>query len=84
MPVGGNSPLSMKQAAATIQALSPKLVVPMDYPPTNFDEELQELQLHLKGAATKSKEVLPKLTVSPTSLPMDTTTIFMAPITHSV
>ena len=84
MPVGGNSTLSMKQAAATIQALSPKLVVPMDYTPTNFDEELQELQLHLKGAATKSKEVLPKLTVSSTSLPMDTTTIFMAPITHSV
>jgi len=81
MPIGGDATLSMKQAAATIQALSPKLVVPMDYSPSNFDESLQELQLHLKG--TSSKEVLPKLTVSSTSLPMDLTTIVLEQLAPS-
>jgi L-ascorbate metabolism protein UlaG (beta-lactamase superfamily) len=75
VPIGGA--LSATKAAALVAQLDPKIVVPMTVCEDDADcEEALRKFLHEMGA---EPAVQPRLSVTPSSLPPETTTVLLEP-----
>ncbi len=73
VPIGG--PLSATAAAALVAQLDPKIVVPMPVCEVEADcQDAMDKFLHEMGA---QPSVQPKLSVSPSGLPSETTTVLL-------
>ena len=71
VPVGGGLMLKPNQAAEAVNAIEPKLVVPMCYQQPGLKVEFEPLDRFLKEMGLKTVEPQPKLTVTRASLPLD-------------
>jgi L-ascorbate metabolism protein UlaG (beta-lactamase superfamily) len=72
VPVGGLSTLTAAQAAETISALAPRLVIPMHYRTDVVTMELDPVDRFLKEMAVQDTTPQPKLSVTKSSLPAET------------
>ena len=74
-PVGGGSTMGAAAAVETISLLQPKLVMPMHFKTEVVDMGLQPLGHFLKEMGLKEIVSQPKLTVSKSTLPAETTVV---------
>jgi len=72
VPVGGISTIDASGAAEIINALQPKIVIPMHYKTAAVNLELDPLDKFLKEMGSKEIAPLPKLSVNKSALPIDT------------
>ncbi|MFA4835669.1 MAG: MBL fold metallo-hydrolase [Dehalococcoidia bacterium] len=72
VPVGGVSTIDAAGAAEIINALQPKIVIPMHYKTAAVTMELDPLDKFLKEMGRKEVAPLPKLSVNKSALPIDT------------
>ena len=79
VPAGGACTLSVKQSGEIIQALSPRIVVPMHYKAPGINVELEELDAFLRETGTRVQEPEPRLNVTSTSLPAETKVVVLKP-----
>jgi len=73
IPVGGNTTLNAAAAAEVISLLEPRLVVPMHYRTAASTAQLDALDGFLKQMGLAEPQPAAKLTVTKTSLPLETT-----------
>jgi L-ascorbate metabolism protein UlaG (beta-lactamase superfamily) len=73
VPVGGNTTLDAAAAIEVISLLEPRMVVPMHYRTENSAPTLDPLDLFLKQMGIGEPQPAAKLTVTRTSLPLETT-----------
>ena len=72
VPVGAGCTLKLAQVVELIQALNPRIVVPMHYRLPGAQGELLELDSFLKEMGMKAAEFQAKLNVTVSSLPPET------------
>ena len=74
-PVGGGSTIDATAAAETVSLIGPKLVIPMHYKTPASKGKLEPLDRFLKemGASSAMEERQPKLTLTKSTLPEQTT-----------
>lgn len=73
IPVGGHGTLDAAAAAEVISLLEPRIAVPMHYRTDGTTADLDPLDAFLKQMGVGTPQVTPRLTVTKTSLPMETT-----------
>lgn len=69
VPVGGNYTISAKEAVENIQALEPRIILPMHYALPGLKYELEGLDLFLKEMGAEDLTPMPKLTITKDKLP---------------
>ncbi|TAK32818.1 MAG: lactamase [Chloroflexota bacterium] len=79
IPVGGKNSLNATGACETISLLEPKIVIPMHYKTEAVKAELDPLDKFLKEMGVKEAAPQPKLSVSKSSLPAQTTVVLLEP-----
>jgi L-ascorbate metabolism protein UlaG (beta-lactamase superfamily) len=72
LPVGGVSTINESMAAEVIRQLEPKVVVPMHYKTAVLKRELGTLERFLKEMGIERLDSQPKLSLTPSSLPIST------------
>jgi len=73
LPVGGGSVLDAAKAAETVSLLEPKIVIPMQYKTDVSTGDLDGVDKFLREMGAEAKAAEPRLTVTKSSLPHDTT-----------
>jgi L-ascorbate metabolism protein UlaG (beta-lactamase superfamily) len=73
IPVGGGRSLDATRAAETISLLEPNIVIPMHYRTDVVKVPLDPLEKFLKEMGVKEATAQPKLTVTKSNLPQQTT-----------
>ena len=79
IPIGGGNSLDATSASETISLLEPKIVIPMHYKTEAVKAELEPVEKFLKEMGVKEAVQQPKLTVSKSSLPAQTTVVLLEP-----
>jgi len=79
VPVGGKTTIDASTAAALVNQLEPKLVVPMHYKLPDLNVELDSADKFLKELGAPSKELVDKITVKKKLLPESTEVVMMKP-----
>jgi len=79
VPVGGKTTIDSSTAAALVNQLEPKLVVPMHYKLPDLKVELDSADKFLKELGAPSKELVDKITVKKKLLPESTEVVMMKP-----
>jgi L-ascorbate metabolism protein UlaG (beta-lactamase superfamily) len=80
IPVGGGNALTAEGAAEVIAQLEPRLVVPMHYATPSYkptDKALDPVEKFLREMGVEAAEPLPKVTITPASLPAETQVILL-------
>ena len=77
IPVGGGSTIGAAEAVETVSLLQPKLVIPMHYKTDVVKMELAPLDPFLKEMGLKEVVPEPKLKISISSLPSETTVVVL-------
>lgn len=77
VPVGGKTTIDASMAAALVNQLEPKLVVPMHYKLSGLKVELDPADKFLKELGAPSKESVDKITVKKKLLPESTEVVMM-------
>ena len=77
MPVGGGPSLDHKQAAEIINLIAPKITIPIHYSTNGFDQHLQPLTPLLKEMGLKEVDPKPRLSLTRTNLPQETTLVVL-------
>ena len=77
LPVGGNCTLELDRVGGIVQALEPRIVVPMHYRVPGTTVELGSLDPFLREMGIREAEPQPRLTVTATSLPAETTVVVL-------
>jgi len=77
LPVGGNCTLGLDHLSGTINALDPKIVVPMHYKTLETDGDLNDLSGFLKEMGVREPDARPHLSVTDTSLPGEITVVVL-------
>jgi L-ascorbate metabolism protein UlaG (beta-lactamase superfamily) len=73
VPVGGGTVLDSAAAAETVSLLEPRLVIPMQYRTEAAAAELDGVEKFLKEMGVQAAPAQPRLNVTRSSLPQDTT-----------
>lgn len=73
IPVGGHTTIDAAAASEVISLLEPRLVVPMHYGTNASNGELDPLDRFLKQMGLGEPQPMPRLNVTRTSLPIETT-----------
>lgn len=79
VPVGGNCTLKPAQVVELIQAVNPRIVVPMHYKLPGTKTGLGPLEQFLKEMGIKAVEPQARLSVTPTNLPPETRVVALQP-----
>jgi L-ascorbate metabolism protein UlaG (beta-lactamase superfamily) len=79
IPVGGHGMLTSAATAEVISQLEPKLVVPMQYALPGLAIELDPLEPFRREMALQELHTQPRLNVTRSSLPDDTTVVVLDP-----
>jgi L-ascorbate metabolism protein UlaG (beta-lactamase superfamily) len=79
VPAGAGCTLKLAQVIELIQALNPRIVVPMHYKVPGAQSELLELDSFLKEMGIKTPEFQARLNVTSSSLPPDTRVAALQP-----
>jgi L-ascorbate metabolism protein UlaG (beta-lactamase superfamily) len=80
IPVGGGNALTAEGAAEVVAQLEPRLVVPMHYATPAYkptDKALDPVEKFLREMGVEAAEPLPKVTITPASLPAETQVILL-------
>lgn len=77
VPTGGGLSLDHKQAAEVINLIAPKIAVPIHYRSNGSDQHLQPLTPLLKEMGLKDVEPKPRLNITRTNLPQETTLVVL-------
>ncbi len=77
LPVGGVSTIDAACAAETIRRIEPKIVIPMHFKTPELKRELDPVEKFLKEMGAGQVEPLPKLSVTPSSLPTSTQVVLL-------
>ncbi|MBI4239838.1 MBL fold metallo-hydrolase [Candidatus Uhrbacteria bacterium] len=77
IPVGGGNVLSPVRAVETINALEPRVVIPMCYASAGLKTDMGPLDAFLKEYGLKSQETLDKYKVHKKDLPQEETTVIV-------
>jgi L-ascorbate metabolism protein UlaG (beta-lactamase superfamily) len=77
VPVGGNTTLDAEAAAEVISLLEPRIVVPMHYRTASSAAHLDPLDGFLQQMGLHEAQPASKLTVTKTSLPLETTVMVL-------
>jgi len=77
IPVGGGATIGVTAAVETISLLQPKLVLPMHYKTEVIELDLAPLEPFLKEMGVKEVVSQPKLSVSKSGFPADTSVIVL-------
>jgi len=75
VPVGGHDVLDSQAAAALVNQLEPRLVIPMCFNPPNGKENYEPVDKFLKLLGQKDQERLPKLKLAKKDLPREETRV---------
>jgi len=82
IPVGGISTLSGTLAAEMVRRLTPKLVIPMHYRTPVLTRDLEPVDRFLKELGLKETPRQPKLSVTRSSLPVNTPQVIVLEYLH--
>ena len=77
VPVGGGPTIGAQAAVETISLIQPKIVMPMHYKTDVAAMDLEPPDRFLKEMGVKEPLVQPKLTVSKSTLPIDTSVVLL-------
>lgn len=77
VPVGGGATIGATAAVETISLLQPKLVIPMHFKTEVVKMELAPLEAFLKEMGVKEFVPQPKLSVTKSSLPIETSVVVL-------
>lgn len=77
VPVGGETSLDAKQAAALVGQLEPRIVIPMNYAFTGAKTKLTDLKPFLKELGNPKTEITTKFSIKKKDLPQDETKIVL-------
>lgn len=78
VPVGGHFTIDHTQAAAVVDSLSPRIVIPMHYKTSKVDFPIGPVEPFLATQAQVRKETQATIELSRPSLPAERTTILLA------
>ena len=78
LPVGGVSTIDAACAAETIRRIEPKIVIPMHFKTPELKRELDPVEKFLKEMGAGQVEPLPKLSITPSSLPASTQVVLLS------
>jgi L-ascorbate metabolism protein UlaG (beta-lactamase superfamily) len=73
VPVGGGPVLNAEKAAEIVSLLEPKIVLPMLYKTEASSGQLEPVERFLKEMGAETKNLEPRLSISKSGLPSDTT-----------
>jgi L-ascorbate metabolism protein UlaG (beta-lactamase superfamily) len=73
VPVGGGTVLNAEKAAEIVSLLEPKIVLPMLYKTEASSGQLEPVERFLKEMGAETKNLEPRLSISKSGLPSDTT-----------
>ena len=76
VPVGGGGALNATEAAEVVSQLEPRIVIPMQYGTPSLG--LESAERFCKELAVEDQTVLPRLTVTKSSLPDETRVVLLA------
>ncbi|HLG50611.1 MAG TPA: MBL fold metallo-hydrolase [Chloroflexota bacterium] len=79
VPVGGGGTIDASQAIEVISLLDPRLVIPMHYRVNDLDLRLDTVDRFLREMGVTGVEAEPRLTVTRTSLPEETSVVVLQP-----
>jgi L-ascorbate metabolism protein UlaG (beta-lactamase superfamily) len=77
VPCGGGAGLSATDAAAMLQKLEPRVVIPVNYSADGLGKDLAPLDAFLKAAGMARTEALPKIKLSKKDLPQEDTRLML-------
>jgi L-ascorbate metabolism protein UlaG (beta-lactamase superfamily) len=77
VPVGGRCTLSLDRLGVAVRRLEARLVVPMHYKIPGVDVDLEGLEPFLREMGIRELEPQPRLTVTATNLPAETTVVVL-------
>jgi L-ascorbate metabolism protein UlaG (beta-lactamase superfamily) len=77
VPVGGGEVMDAAAAAETVSLLEPKIVIPMRYKTDASTADLDTVDKFLKEMGAEPKPPEPRLTVTRSTLPADTTVVLL-------
>ena len=77
VPVGGSSTIGASAASETISLLQPKLVIPMHFKTEIFTTNLEPVDHFLKEMGLKEIISQPKINISKSSLPPETSVVVL-------
>jgi len=77
IPVGGGSALDPETAQDVMQAIEPRVVIPVNYGMKDVKEELMDVESFCKKLGSCTRENVNKLKISQKDLPQDTMQIFV-------
>ena len=72
VPVGGKTIINASAAAEIMNLVQPRIVIPMHYKTSATTVELDTLDPFLKEVGVKEASLLPKLTITKATLPIET------------
>ena len=78
LPVGGASTIDAACAAEIIRRIEPKIVIPMHFKTPELKRELDPVEKFLKEMGAGQVEPLPKLSITPSSLPTSTQVVLLS------
>jgi len=77
IPVGGGSTINAAAASATVRQIEPKIVLPMHYKTSLFQDNLEPVEVFLKEMGILDTDAKPKLNVNKSNLPLATQVILL-------
>jgi len=77
VPVGGSSTINAATAAALVRQIEPKIVLPMHYKTSLFQDTLDPVEIFLKEMGVSDTSTKPKLNVTKNNLPLTTQVVLL-------
>ena len=77
IPVGGTSTINASAAAAMVRQIEPKIVLPMHYKTSLFQDSLEPVEIFLKEMGISETTPKPKLSVNKNNLPLTTQVVLL-------
>ncbi len=77
IPVGEGCTLGLSQVVGVVQALSPKVVIPMHYALPDLQVQMGSLEPFLREMGLRDLQPLPRLNVTSSSLPQETQVVVL-------
>jgi len=72
IPVGGGSTINATAASAIVRQIEPKIVLPMHYKTSLFQDSLEPVEVFLKEMGVTDTTTKPKLSINKNSFPLTT------------